>query len=109
MPRPLPTDESLRPKKAKATKPGQPTLHVPLTDDEWREFLDREDAHKAKMAERAKNKHLLDREEAYQREVYPFMQEALAAQQLDDNPAPMNKLKAKRREIEARFPAPAPE
>lgn len=102
-------DESLRPHKAVATPPGEPTLRVPLSDDEWREHLQREIDFEAKKAEAAKTQHLRDREEAYKKEVYPFLEEAMAAKELDGNPKLMNELKAKRKEIRDRFPEPAPE
>ena len=91
--------EAVRPNKAMATRPGEPTLYVPLSDAEWIEYKRRE-----YMAD--DNQYLADREEAYQLEVYPFMDEARAALELDDDSTKMDELKAKRKEIKERHPKP---
>lgn len=97
--------EHLRPNKAVAYKDGT-SKHVPLSDEEWREYLDRQDAHAAKMAERNKSQYKLDREEAYKKEIYPFLDEAKAMQELDGDSSLMDELKAKRAAIKARHPEP---
>lgn len=98
--------ESERPKKAVATPPGQPTLHVPVTDDEWREMLQRDEEHNRMMAERAATQYKMDREEAYKAEIYPLMDEARMNSGFGDDTL-LNALKKKKEEIDARFPESA--
>lgn len=79
---------------------------VMFTDEEWDEYEHRENEHKAKLAEMAKNEHLYKREEAYQDEIYPYMQKAIAMQQLEGDDTLINELKQKKIDIMNKYPEP---
>lgn len=105
-------DENLRPQKLKVFKDDEGQIkqqRVKLNDDEWRDYLQREQEHNKKMAELAKTQHLLDREEAYAKEIYPFMDNAKMLAELENDTTKMDELKAKKIEIDNRFPEPANE
>lgn len=99
--------EHLRPHKAVAGLNGQPPRRVPLSNDEWKQRLKDEEEWRVKMDELAKTQYLRDRESAYKQEVYPFLEEAMAARELDGNGALMEELKVKRKAIKERFPKPS--
>lgn len=96
--------ESERPTKAKATGYGKPTIYVPLNDEEWADFIKRQEDHEKAEQLRLANQYLVDREEAFAREIYPYIDEAKAAKELDDDPRKIEQLKEKRAEIRRRFP-----
>lgn len=98
--------ESERPTKAIATPIGEPTKHVPVTDDEWRAIKQKQVDHENKQKELAATKHLRDREAAYKKEIYPQIDEARMNAMFGDETL-QNALKQKKEEIDARFPEPA--
>jgi hypothetical protein len=99
--------ESERPYKAIATPPGEPTKHEPLTDEEWMEHLDRIAIHNDQMAEQAKVQYSIDRQAAYEKEIYPRLDEAKMKAELEGDSSLKDELKAKKIEIDSRFPPPA--
>lgn len=101
--------ESERPTKSRCRKGADGKFfqeRVKVTDEEWREHIQREQNYQALLAEKAKTKHLDDREAAYREEVYPMLDKALAMKELDGDPSLMDELKAKRQAIKERFPEP---
>lgn len=101
--------ESERPEKLKVFKNEKGKIEqkrIFLTDDEWRDYLRREQEHNNKMAELAKTQHLRDREEAYKQEIYPHMDNAKMLAELENDTTKMDELKAKKIEIDNRFPEP---
>ena len=99
-------DESLRPTRAIATPPNEPTKRLKFSDEEWLAHIKDEADHKVKMAELAKTQYLRDRKAAYEKEINPFLSEAQSKSLLDNDDSLVKELRAKKLAIEAKFPQP---
>ncbi len=102
--------ESERPSKVRVFRNKDEEIiqeRTPLSDDEWREHIQRGIDHKNEQAELAKTKYLSDREDEYKKEIHPKMDEARLKESLEGDGSLMAQLKAKKAEIDAKYPAPA--
>lgn len=86
-------------KKTIATPPGQPSIHIDMTEREIQDF--------ESSRSHAPLKHIRwkeQRSQAYEKEIDPFMSEALAEAFLEDRFEKLNALKLVRQRIKSENP-----
>lgn len=92
--------------KAKATPPGQPMIHEPMTEAEITERQAEEQAWADKQAQLAETQYLRDREREYEKQIYPYQEKAIMEANLENNTTLLDELRDKKAAIDAEYPAP---